>query len=76
MFKITAPVKSLNPKQATLDRLLREALKERINNIREVCETDHYGKVYIVKRDPSSICPLVELIEGEYIDPMPRKESA
>lgn len=64
--KVTTPVKSMNPKQATLDKLLKAEIKKRIEAISERVELDHYGMVVIIKTDPYSIRPLTELIEGQY----------
>lgn len=64
--KITAPVKSINPKQKTLDRLLRAELRRRIEEIQEICETNHYGEVSIYMRDPYGVRPLVNAISGAY----------
>lgn len=74
--KVTAPVKAMEPKPATLEKLLKAAVKARIENIGEVCETDHYGQIYVVKCDPSSVRRLLELVEGQYIDlPFPKAKS-
>lgn len=64
--KITAPVKSLNPRKATLDKLLRAELRRRIEAIQETCETNHYGEVCVYMKDPYSMCVLVESIQGAY----------
>lgn len=64
--KITAPVKSINPKQKTLDKLLRAELRKRIEAIQETCETDHYGEVHIYMLDPYSVRRLVESIDKAY----------
>lgn len=65
--KITAPVKSINPKQKTLDKLLRAELRKRIEAIQEHVETDHYGQLYIAMRDPYSVRRLVESIDKAYV---------
>lgn len=64
--KITAPVRSIKPKQATLDRLFREELKRRFEAIHECVETDHYGQVQVVWRDPYSVRKLLEVVEGKF----------
>lgn len=64
--KITAPVKSINPKQATLNRLLKLELKKRINAIEESLECSHYGEIVKVFCDPYSIMPLIKAFEGRY----------
>lgn len=66
--KITAPVKSINPKQATLDKLLRAELRKRIEAIQETTELNHYGEVETFMRDPYSVRRLVESIHGAYVD--------
>ncbi len=66
--KITTPVKSINPKQKTLDKLLRAELRKRIEAIQETCETNHYGEVQVFMRDPYSVRSLVESIDGAYTE--------
>lgn len=64
--KVTAPVKSLKPKQKTLDALLRKELRKRIEAIQETCEADHYGQVHTFMRDPYSVRSLIESIDCAY----------
>jgi hypothetical protein len=66
--KITTPVKTLNPKPATLRKLLKAELKSRIREIGNNCTFDHYGQVEIRHCDPSGVMPLVESIKGMYPD--------
>lgn len=65
--KITTPVKSIKPKQATLDKLLRAELKKRIEAIHERATTNHYGEIGIEYRDPYNVRRLVESLERKYI---------
>jgi hypothetical protein len=64
--KLTFPVKSLNPKQATLDRLFKAELKRRFEAIHERLDTDHYGQMSVVWRDPSGVRVLLKHLEGKY----------
>lgn len=73
MAKVTAPVKVLNPQPKTLDKLLRAEIKRRIEAIQDVVETDHYGQVYVIHRDPYGVERLLDLIKGEYVDLLQRK---
>lgn len=66
--KITTPVKSINPKQKTLDKLFRIELRKRIEAIQETCEINHYGEVNISMRDPYSVRSLVNSIDGAYTE--------
>lgn len=66
--KITAPVKSINPKQKTLDKLLRAELRKRIEAVQETCETNHYGEVCIYMTDPYGVRPLLNAIDGAYTE--------
>jgi hypothetical protein len=66
--KITAPVKSINPRPATLAKLFRAELKRRIESIHERCTTDHYGNIQIEYRDPCSVKRIVESITNKYVD--------
>jgi hypothetical protein len=73
--KVTAPVKSLQPKQITLDKLLKAELRKRIEAITERLQFDHYGQMQIVALDPYSVRRLVESLEGKYIDIEMRKHA-
>lgn len=66
--KITARVKSLNPKPETLKKLFRAELQRRIESIHERVTTDHYGQTYLWSLDPSGMRPLVQTILGKYIN--------
>lgn len=66
--KMTTPVKSINPKQRTLDKLFKAELKRRIEAISEHVTTDDYGRVQIEYRDPYSVKRLLDAIVGKYYD--------
>lgn len=72
--KITAPVKSINPRPATLHKLLVNELRERIFSIGEYVEMDHYAQIKIERRDPSGVERLVNNIVGKYWDIETRKK--
>lgn len=67
-FKITAPVKSISPKKATLDKLFKAELKNRFEAIGEHFTTDHYGRMQVEYRDPYSVKQLLKVAEGYYYD--------
>lgn len=71
--KITAPVKSLNPKQATLDKLFKAELAKRIQAIGYSLDVDHYGCMRVISVDPYGVRALVDLLEGKYTDILKRQ---
>ena len=71
--KVTARVKTLNPKQATLDKLLRAELQRRIEAIGFCMDVDHYGQMREIRVDPYGVRPLLDLVEGKYMDILKRK---
>jgi hypothetical protein len=66
--KITTPVKTLNPKPKTLEKLFRAELKKRLQAIERVVETDHYGMIVTYEVDPYHVRSLIELVERKYIN--------
>jgi len=66
--KITTPVKSINPKPATLQKLFRAELRKRFEAVQMQCCTDHYGQIYQQTADPYSVLPLLKAVEGKYLD--------
>jgi hypothetical protein len=59
--KITAPVKSMQPRNNTLQKLFKSALKKRLERIRKAILIDDYGYEYRRKLDPSSLRSLIPL---------------
>lgn len=72
--KVTAPVKSIQPSKATLDKLLKLELKKRIEAIVEHCETDHYGQVHIYMQDPYHIRSILKVVEGQFLHLLRQKK--
>lgn len=66
--KITAPVKTMHPRQSTLNKLLKAELRKRLEAIEETCETNHYGEVQVYMTDPYSVRPLINAIDGAYTE--------
>ena len=66
--KVTTPVKSIKPKQSTLDRLLKAELQHRLESITESLEADPYTQVVIVRYDPYGVRRLLDLVVGQFYD--------
>lgn len=66
--KITTPVKTLNPKPKTLNKLLRAELRNRLGEIGYRMDIDNYGCMRVVESDPYSLKRLLELVDGKYMD--------
>lgn len=73
--KVTAPVRSINPKQSTLNKLLVTTLKERLSAIDYVVGLNPYGEISKpYKIDPYSCEKLLDAVTGEYIDLLNKKD--
>lgn len=68
LAKITTPVKTMEPKPKTLEKLFRAELQKRIEAIHERCTTDHYGHIQVERRDPYSMRRMLDLILNRYYD--------
>lgn len=66
--KITAPVKSINPTQKTLNKLFRAELKKRLNAIDTIVQTDHYSQIHVIEIDPYSVRTLLKCVQGKYLN--------
>ena len=64
--KVTAPVKTINPRQKTLEKLLKAELRKRLGEIGFRMDIDNYGCMRVVESDPYSVRRLLELVEGKY----------
>lgn len=67
--KVTTPVKSLNPKKETLDKLLEAELLKRLSAIDLSVDLNSYGQVTGPREiDPYSVKRLLSVVVGEYLD--------
>ncbi len=65
---VSGPLRSKNPKQATLDKALRAELKRRFDAVQVIVDTDHYGQVSSPRiNDPTGVMQLLKAVEGKYL---------
>jgi len=61
--KITTPVKSINPKPATLHKLLVEELSKQFRAIQDRIETNEWGQIWRQHSDPYSVEKLLSVVK-------------